>query len=242
MKQAINVFCLPYAGGNKYSYRDFKAKAPPFLNFIMLEYPGRGARIGEPLATDIHFIVNDLYNQIRNSINTADYAFYGHSMGGLVAYLLTVKITENQLREPLHLFITGTSGPSSLSRGEKKRFQMVQDEFIKEIRDFGGMPDEMLENNELLHYFEPILRSDFEATELYNYSHYPPLNIPITVITGTGEDLEAGDIEIWQKESLYKVDFRRLPGKHFFIFNFISEIIQIIGKKLTVPLKVKHYE
>ncbi len=242
MKQAINVFCLPYAGGNKYSYREFKAKAPPFLNFILLEYPGRGARISEPLVTDIHFIVNDLYNQIRELIKQADYAFYGHSMGGLVAYLLSVKIAENQLRQPLHLFITGTSGPSSLSRGEKKRFQMVQDEFIAEIKGFGGMPDEMLANTELLYYFEPILRADFEASESYSHNNHPALNVPITVLTGTSEDFEAIDIEIWQKESLHKVDFRRLPGKHFFIFDFVPEIIQIIAKKLTAFIKVKHHE
>ena len=242
MKQAFNVFCLPYAGGNKYSYREFKAKAPPFLNFIMLEYPGRGARISEPLTTDIHAIVADLYRQIRNKIDTADYAFYGHSMGGLVAYLLALKVREHQHRQPLHLFITGTSGPSSPSRGEKKRFQMVQEEFIQEIRDFGGMPDEMLANTELLHYFVPILRSDFEASETYIHDVQPPLDIPVTVITGTGEDMEAGDIEMWQKESLHKVDFRRLPGKHFFIFEFVPEIIQLIAKKLTAPIKVKHHE
>jgi surfactin synthase thioesterase subunit len=215
MKQVLNVFCLPYAGGNKYSYREFKSKAPAFLNFIMLEYPGRGGRISEPLTADIVTIVNDLYHQVKNVIEKGDYAIYGHSMGGLVAYLLTVKIAENKLRLPLHLFITGTTGPAAPSRGEKKRFRMGQDEFIQEIRNFGGMPHEVLENKELLLYLEPILRTDFEASESYIHGNYPVLDVPITVITGTDEDLETSAIEMWQKESSYKVDFRRLPGKHF---------------------------
>lgn len=242
MNPVFTIFCLPYAGGNKYSYRQFKSKSPSFLNFVLLEYPGRGGRMAEPLVTDIHIIVNDLYTQVKDLIVKEDYAFYGHSMGGLVAYLLAVKIIENKLKQPLHLFITGTMGPSATSRGEKKRHQMVQDEFLEEIKGFGGMPDEMLQNNELLYYFEPILRSDFEASESYIHTYYPALNVPITVITGTGEDMEAGDIEAWQHESLYKVDFRRLPGKHFFIFDFVPEIIQIIAKKLTAPIKLKHYE
>lgn len=242
MKQALNVFCLPYAGGNKYSYRELKRQAPAFLNFILLEYPGRGARMGEPLITDIHIIVDDLFAQIKDSIRNEDYALYGHSMGGLIAYLLTVKITEHKLKQPLHLFITGTSGPSAISRGEKKRFQMAQDEFFKEIKNFGGMPDEILENDELLLYFEPILRSDFQASESYIHESHPALNVPITVITGTGENFEAGDVEIWQKESLHKVDFKRLPGKHFFIFDFVPELIQIIAKKLTSPIKANYYE
>jgi surfactin synthase thioesterase subunit len=92
MKRTLNLFCLPYAGGNKYSYREFKAKAPSFLNLVTLEYPGRGARMGEPLSTDISQIVNGLYDQIGNLLDKEEYAFYGHSMGGLVAYLLTLKV------------------------------------------------------------------------------------------------------------------------------------------------------
>ncbi len=44
MNLKLNVFFLPFAGGNKYSYRDFKEKAPSFINIISLEYPGRGAK------------------------------------------------------------------------------------------------------------------------------------------------------------------------------------------------------
>jgi surfactin synthase thioesterase subunit len=240
MNKVLNVFCLPYAGGNKYSYRDFKLKAPGFINFITVEYPGRGGRMNEPLIKDINVIVDDVYEQVKDLIVSNDYAFFGHSMGGMVAYLLSVKIANNGIRQPLHLFITGTTGPSAVSRGEKKRFQMPQDEFFKEIKDFGGMPDEILGNNELLLYFEPILRSDFEASESYIHNNHPVLNVPITVITGTGEDMDKGDIELWQKESAYKVDFKRLPGKHFFIFNYVHEIIQIIARKLTTHKTVNY--
>ncbi len=242
MKRKLNLFCLPYAGGNKYSYREFKAKAPPFLNLISLEYPGRGARMNEPLERDITSIVNDLYDQIRSLIDKEDYAFYGHSMGGLVAYLLTIKIIENNHKQPLHLFITGTSGPAAITRGEKKRYLLEKKEFLEEIKEFGGMPDEVLDNEELLHYFEPILRADFEASETYTHLNNPPLKIPITVITGTNEDLEPADIKAWQNESIVNVDFRSLPGKHFFIFDYVYEIIQIIAKKLATLTKVHHYE
>lgn len=62
------------------------------------------------------------------------------------------------------------------------------------------------------------------------------------MITGTDEDLEPEDIKIWQNESLQYVDFRSLPGKHFFIFDYVQEIIQIIAKKLTSLTKVHHHE
>lgn len=237
MMKSLNLFCLPFAGGNKYSYRDYREKAPSFLNIIPLEYPGRGTRIKEPLIYDIKDLVNDVYNQICNKVDQLDYAIYGHSMGGLTAYLLTRKLIENNHKEPLHLFITGTSGPSSFSRCEKKRHLLPKKEFIEELKILDGISDEILQNEELLYYFEPIIRSDFMVSETYLHENHPPLNIPFTIITGTEEDMEMADIHLWQKETNCVIDFRQMPGKHFFIFKYPHKIVDIISKKLSVHAK-----
>ncbi len=209
MKKKINLYCLPFAGGNKYSYREFVEKTPSFLNIITLEYPGRGARIKEPLLADINSLVDNLYTQISSDINDEiNYGIYGHSMGGLLCYLLTLKILENKKQVPTHIFITGTSGPSSPSRQEeKKRYLLDRKEFIEEIKALDGMPEEILQNDELLYYFEPILRSDFKLSENYIYQPHEPLNIPFTVITGGEEDMEHEEIQSWQNETTHKVEF-----------------------------------
>src|SRR5271165_2863500 len=133
MGKKINLLCLGFAGGNKYSYRQLYEKAPSFLNVITLEYPGRGTRMKEPLISEIHELVDDLYRQVKDITESGRYAIYGHSLGGLTGYLLTLKLLENHHRKPEHIFITGTTGPSAPSRLEKKRSLLPKDEFIKEI-------------------------------------------------------------------------------------------------------------
>ncbi len=238
MNSKVNIFCLPFAGGNKYSYREFKNRAPLFLNFISLEYPGRGGRIKEPLLSNTGALANDLYKEIENKVDDNDYIIYGHSLGGLMTYLLTRKLIENGHRPPLHLFVTGTTGPSSLSRIEKKRHLLPKAEFIQELKDLKGMPDEILQSDELLEYCEPILRSDFMASEKYVHEECAPLDIPITVITGNEEDMENSDIALWQKETTLPVDFKKFPGNHFFIYQNVQPIIQIISNKITLTTKV----
>jgi surfactin synthase thioesterase subunit len=233
MKKNLRLICLPYAGGNKYSYRSYSEKAPSFLELITLEYPGRGARMKDALMSNIADLVDDLYAQVITKINDVDYAIYGHSMGGLLTYLLTIKLLENNKKLPLHLFITGTSGPSAPGRLEKKRSLLGKKEFIQEIIDFGGMPDEMLQNEELLYFFEPILRADFKASENYIYKPHAPLNIPITVITGSAEDMTQADIQTWQHETTQPVDFKVLPGNHFFILNHADKIMYTIARQLA---------
>lgn len=232
MEKKINLLCLSFAGGNKYSYRALFDKAPSFLNVITFEYPGRGAKIKERLISDLEILVNELYAEASEIADRGKYAIYGHSLGGLVAYLLTVKLKENHHRLPEHIFVTGTSGPSSSSRQEKKRSLLPKDEFIQEIKDLGGMPDEILASEELLNYLEPILRNDFRVSETYLYEERSPMNIPMTVITGSEEDMEKDDVLLWQKESDLPVDFREMPGGHFFILEHTDKLIKIITEKL----------
>ena len=229
MRDEINLLCFTFAGGNKYSFRPLFEKAPSFLNVITIEYPGRGSRIKEQLISDILELVDDLYNQVKPIVDKGKYAFYGHSLGGLVAYLMTLKLLENKHKLPKHLFITGTFGPSALER--KKRHLLPKDDFIKEIKDLGGMPDEILQSEDLLNFLEPILRNDFKNGEAYIYKSHVPLNVPITVVTGTEEDMEYEDILLWKKESNF-VNFMQMPGGHFFILQHIEEILEIISGNL----------
>jgi surfactin synthase thioesterase subunit len=240
--EKFNLFCLPYAGGNRYSYRKFEQISLPFLNIIPLEYPGRGNKMGVPLLTDLDALICDLYHEIKGLADSGSYAVYGHSMGGLAAVLLVRKLIKNNHRAPLHLFVTGTTGPSSSSRNEKKRHLMDRKEFMEEIRNFEGSPEEILQNEELVNYYEPILRADFTASENYVYQEEEPLPIPFTVITGTNEDMNDEDIRLWQKESKCEVDFCRLPGNHFFIFKYANEVLNIISKKLITNFKKVNYE
>ena len=237
MTRKVNLLCFSFAGGNKYSYRIFNDKAAPFFNIVTIEYPGRGSRIKEPLISDMPMLIDDLYKQVNAVVGTDKYVIYGHSLGGLVAYLMTLKLLENKHRPPEHLFITGTTGPSGSSRSEKMRSSLPHDEFIQEIKDLGGMPDEILASEDMLNYLEPILRNDFKVSETYVYQENPPLNVPLTVITGTDEDMEMEEILLWQKESALPVDFRQMPGGHFFILQHVNEIMDIITDKSINRLK-----
>ena len=237
----IKLFCLPFAGGNKHCYRDYKARFPSFLNFIPLEYPGRGMRIRESLQTDMRAIVDDLYYQITDSLEE-EYAFYGHSLGGIIAYQLTKKIIDNGRRQPLHLFVTGSPGPSSVEGKEKNIHLLDKTEFHEELKKLRGLPDEVLADKALMDFFEPVLRADFKVSETYLYEETEPMDVPITVITGSEEDMKQTEIYVWQKESSRKVDFRVMQGHHFFIYSHVVEIVDIIVQKLITLQKHYHYE
>ena len=233
----LNLYCLPFAGGSKYSYNAFVKSAPKEINVIPIEIPGRGSRFKDPLFTDIQQIADDVFAQIRDGLDVP-YAIYGHSMGSLLGYLVTKKIVASGLSHPLHLFFTGASAPS-VEKDSVLRYLLPKEEFKAELRELGGSPDEILSDDTLMDFFEPILRADFEAVETYNHQETQPFSIPIHVVIGTDEKVSYEDATKWQEETLSKIKVQQLPGGHFFIFDFVKEIISMISENFKKEIQLK---
>ena len=94
------VIALPFAGGNKYSFNGIEKHVSKKINWITLELPGRGSRFKESLLDKIDHMVDDLLSQIMPHIQEGNYIIYGHSMGTLLGYELTKKITEKKSTDP----------------------------------------------------------------------------------------------------------------------------------------------
>lgn len=227
----VTLFCLPFAGGSKYSLHFLKKVLPKNITCHFLEYAGRGARIKEEFADSIAEIVEDLFSKMAPLLKTP-YALYGHSMGAKVAYLLSQKIREAGGPQPLHLFVSGTDAPSAPAR-IKPRYLLPGEQFINNVKELGGFPEELLNSKELLDYFEPILRADFKVSETYQHQITQPLSIPLTVMVGDKEDMLEEDILQWQNETILPMNLYKFPGNHFFIFDHEAEIGKIIQSALS---------
>jgi surfactin synthase thioesterase subunit len=173
-----NLFCFPFAGGGTLSYRGLEATIGS-VSVSTFELPGRGRRFGEPLLVNIELMVEDLFCQIQSQLQ-APYAFYGHSMGGLLAYLLARRLTDKALPPPQMLFVSGCKGPVAISL--ERRHLLAQREFRAMLKKLGGCPDEILADAELMDLYEPVLRADFAAIASYRYEETPPFDLPIIVM------------------------------------------------------------
>lgn len=237
MDEKIKLFCFPFSGGSAYSFNPYLDFVPEMMEFISLDYPGRGKRMSEPLLYNIDALVEDMFNSIKDQLNNS-YAFYGHSMGTLIAFLLAKKIAQTHFPMPVHLFMTGGAAPSIPE--SKIRSSLPKDEFIEELKTIGGSPESMLNNDQVIDFFEPILRADFKCIETYKYSFTGKLKIPISVLIGDKEDIRMEQAQAWDKETLLPVEVKVMPGDHFFIYQHSKKIMDFIKKTLLTPVKSRH--
>ena len=105
---ALNLLCLPYSGASAMVYSRWRRKLPAWLQVRPVELPGRGARLAEPLLTDMQALSRQLANEQRLTAN-APYALLGHSMGALLAFELAHELRALGCPPPVALFACGTA-------------------------------------------------------------------------------------------------------------------------------------
>lgn len=225
----MKLFCVPYSGGNAYSYSEFKRFLPEPIEFYNLELPGRGTRALEPLLDTIDAMTEDLCRQMEDKLNS-DYAIFGHSLGALLAYTTCKCLQRKGFKSPKILFVSG-QGALSLSEN-KERYLLPDDRFADLLLEMGGTPEELLMDKDFCRYFLPIIKADFKAIEQY---HYRPddvkLSLPVVVLAGTKEDISDEAAGLWREETDGECSLHRFEGGHFFIHERTADVCRLIADK-----------
>jgi surfactin synthase thioesterase subunit len=230
----MKLFCIPFSGGNAYSYSDFKKYLPDDIEFNNLELPGRGKRITEPLLYNIEDMTKDLFDQIENKIDS-EYVIFGHSLGALLGINLCRFISIKGMRLPLMLFLSGQTAPV-LIKPDNKHI-LPDDQFANILREMGGTPEELLNDKSFLQFFLPLVRADFQSISKYKYSPKSyPLNVSLTIMIGNEEKISDEDALKWQLETDSTIDINRFEGGHFFIFEQTKNVCDLMISKIRTLL------
>lgn len=218
------LFLLHFAGGNCYSFQFLKPHLEARYEIHALELPGRGKRMAEGLLREREAAVSDYCKQIKALRNDAPFLIYGHSMGALLGYHVAHQL-KNEGQPPKALIVSGNAGPGVLVK--KERYQMSDAELREELRVLGGVPEEVLINDELFRFFTPSLRADFEVVEKTNDLVFRQLQIPVHALMGSAEET-VDRIENWRNFTKSAFQYEVLEGNHFFIFDHPQKLAKTI--------------
>ena len=156
----VTLFCIPHAGGGASAYRNWASALAPRIGVKVLELPGREGRFREAVLTELDAVLNDLFRTVAAD-TTRPFAFFGHSMGALLAFELSQSLRNQTGREPVHLFVSACRAPH-LSQVAEPCSTLPQQEFIDSVaRLYGGIPDAVLADRSFMAAILPAIRADF---------------------------------------------------------------------------------
>jgi medium-chain acyl-[acyl-carrier-protein] hydrolase len=227
----VRLFCFPYAGGSAAIYQRWQAGLPDGVEVCPAHLPGRGARLSETPYNNSRPLVEALCDNIGPHLDKP-FAFFGHSMGALIAFELARELRRRGEPLPLCLYISGRSAPQ-LADPDSPKHDLPEEEFIAELRKLNGTPKEVLENAELMHIMSPLLRADFAVCETYSYESEPPLGCPIAAFGGL-QDFEVGRerVAAWREQTSGRFSLRMLPGDHFYLNSQSALLLQVLAQDL----------
>ncbi|KKZ90954.1 thioesterase II family protein [Bacillus wiedmannii] len=230
--QKTKLFCFPHAGGSAFSYAKWKNHFNPYIEVVPIELAGRGYRIEENLYQSMEEAVNDVYNNIVMQIDDSPYILFGHSMGSLIAYEVARKIKDSKNVSPEFLVLSGRNHPNS--KIKNIRHNLSNEQFKREVISMGGTPSGVLQSEELMEIFLPILRADFKIVETYIHdNNIQPCDIDFLIFNGENDEFTTYDQVIkWEQYTSKTCTLHSFEGNHFFLNENIEEIAKSIIRKL----------
>ncbi|MDR6711187.1 surfactin synthase thioesterase subunit [Pseudomonas hunanensis] len=230
---AVNLLCLPYSGASAMVYSRWRRKLPAWLQVRPVELPGRGARMGEALYTDMQALARQLASEQRLAAS-APYVLLGHSLGALLAFELAHELQALGCPPPLALIACGTAAPTRREDydGSNWREPKSDAELIDELRNLQGTPEEVLANDELMSLTLPILRADFLLCGRYAYRQRAPLACPLHVLGGEDDRASEDQLLAWGKQTLGEFSLKMFPGGHFFIHEHEDRVLGVLTEAL----------
>lgn len=246
----LDLYVFAHAGGSSLMYQDWAAQLPAHWRLLAQDAPGHGLRIGEPLVGEADELIEHFLDRITPGLDaaTAPFAFFGHSMGALIAYELTRRLTARGGPRPVWLGLSGCRAPapaplSGAVPGPGRQPAVLHDglsdsELRLRLAALGGTPARVLDSLELWSFFAPVIRADLRLLETWHHSpDATALPVPLSAFGGT-HDAAAPPEQLarWSTCSERFLGLRLYDGGHFYFQDDPAALVTGITRDIRTAL------
>jgi medium-chain acyl-[acyl-carrier-protein] hydrolase len=227
----VRLFCFPYAGAGASVFRSWQRLLPPWLELCAVQLPGRENRRAEPLRHRLADLVLAMAQGLEPLLDPP-FAFFGHSLGALLAFELCRTLRRAGWPSPAHLFVSAHTAPQ-LAYLRRQLYHLPDPELVQELRRYDGTAQAVLDDVELVTMLLPVLRADFELLDTYSYAPEPPLDVPISAFAAPGDpEVRVVDIGAWKEQTSGPFSLRTFAGGHLFMQTAGEELVAALGSDL----------
>jgi len=152
----------------------------------------------------------------------------------LRAYEVSRELARLKAKAPEILFVSAHRAPH-LPRKRALLHALPNVQFIESLKQYGGFPEEILNNQEFIDFVLPTMRSDMTLCDLYAFKNEDSqLHTPIEIFAGAG-DPEAGpdEMKAWADYSQSGSNLKVFEGGHFFLRSHAKEVLDHISRSIN---------
>lgn len=222
------LFCIPHAGGSSNFFSSWKNLDSSVLEIVQFELKGRNNRYKEGMYNDFNEAILDICSTILNDSKENEYALFGHSMGGYLAYEVYKKMVE--IKKPRMLFLSSIKPLDNL---KKLDYPIDNKDLYEYLLRLKGTPKILLDSKEYQNYYFPIYRNDLNILHGHDFGDtLEKITCSVNFMYGKEEQISKDDINYWRTKCTEEFFMKRFSGDHFYIkqnqdktFRYIEKVI-----------------
>ncbi|MGC4946601.1 thioesterase II family protein [Streptomyces sp. DT224] len=224
------LICFPHAGGSASYFHPVSRELSPVLDVQAVQYPGRQERRHESQISDIAGLADGVMAEIL-PLADRPLAFFGHSMGAVVAFEVALRLREQGVI-PLGLFASGRRAPSCVR--EETLHKESDQALVAEVKSLGGTDPRMLDDPELLAMVLPAMRADYTAVMTYRCQPDAVVDSPVHVLVGDDDPHVSQDEALrWKEHTSGAFEMKVFGGGHFYLNDHAPAVLRYITETLT---------
>lgn len=237
-EQPVYLFCFPHAGGATSFFHPWVEILPGWVKLVAIQLPGRWNRVQEAPFVRMDSLIaafGPIFAEYLTTNNVKQYAIYGHSLGGLIAYELIKYLKKENYLLPYHLFISSKRSPQMPTKG-LQIYHLPDLQFEQAITKlYGALPAEIAGESEMKKVFLDITKKDMELLDTYTFSDQDQkINIPTSILGGTDDHtITINELKPWEQLISDNCEFLQLPGGHFFMKQSAKELLELLIQRLA---------
>lgn len=211
---ARRVVFFPHGGGSASFYRPLVRDLPDGVEGMVVQYPGREDRIGEPCCTDMPGLVEPLAKALTQ-LDDKPVWFFGHSMGASVAHEAIRLLGTAGEALPERLVVSGRPGPARQQPDDK---HLDDERLWADVCQLGGTDARLLQMPGIREMTLPVLRADYRVVGTYRPGTGRDLSVPVSVCYGAEDpEVDAADAAAWTQATSAHTELTAFPGGHFYL-------------------------
>lgn len=236
------LFWFPHAGAGQSAKPPFaNAPANTSATICPVVYPGRESRLAEAPFERMKALVDALAQAIEDYL-IQPFAFFGHSMGAIVAFELARELRRRSLPLPFLLIASAARAP------QFRRNHVPPPEPSDEAL---LLQAELPDHPTIRHAILPALRADTTLYRHYSYAEDAPLPFPIRAYGGSEDpNIAREHLEAWReqtaeheqtagpqqtagpRQTAASFAVRLFPGGHFYLRTAEPEFLTALHEDL----------
>jgi surfactin synthase thioesterase subunit len=222
---APTLYIFPHAGGSASFYVPFAKAFSGDIKRIAVQYPGRRDRHALTQLTSIPALADEIFTMMAPSAATdGQVAFFGHSMGGLLAFEVAVRF-QSAGHPVAALFVSSCAAPGHI---RYKELQGSDRDILNLVARVTDTSPELLANEEFVATVLPTLQS---VRAIAGYTRPPEVTVSCPIYAFVGDNdmiVSYENAAAWCDRTTEEFAIRVFPGDHFYLNNNLPELVKSI--------------